>query len=223
MLRPVMRRSLVTLLWCGTRANTKGAISWVTGTHWRNRCAHARDHTPHYDIQPPIPQMKVILEPAYWTELLGETDADPSTLLRPTAEDVLRSWSVSRDGNSPRHDRANLLDRIELPDKSRDDPAGRLLEVRGEPGISPRWTAGGSRAATRSPGTVAQTPVAPRIQRRAHSCLDSVTRDRDSGERCLFRQGCRWGMSRWAPPRLFARMSSKSLLCMCHLRLSPTI
>jgi putative SOS response-associated peptidase YedK len=76
--------------------------------------------------------MKVILEPAYWTELLGETDADPSTLLRPTAEDVLRSWSVSRDGNSPRHDRANLLDRIELPDKSRDDPAGRLLAVRGE-------------------------------------------------------------------------------------------
>jgi putative SOS response-associated peptidase YedK len=66
-------------------------------------------------------RMPVILEVADWPAWLGETETDPSALLRPAAEDVLRSWPVSRDVNSPRHDRADLLDRVDLPDKSRDD------------------------------------------------------------------------------------------------------
>ena len=33
---------------------------------------------------------------------------DASMLLRPAAEGVLRSWPVSRDVNSPRHDRSGL-------------------------------------------------------------------------------------------------------------------
>lgn len=65
-------------------------------------------------------RMPVILEPADWPAWLGEQDGDPASLLRPAGEDVLRSWPVSRDVNSPRHDRPDLLDPIELPDAPRD-------------------------------------------------------------------------------------------------------
>ena len=70
-------------------------------------------------------RMPVILEPEDWPDWLGEEPSDPGTCLQPAAEDLLRSWPVSRDVNSPRHNRSDLLDRIDLPDRPRDeDEAG---------------------------------------------------------------------------------------------------
>ena len=57
----------------------------------------------------------VILEPNAWSIWLGEEPGNPAALLRPAAEDVLRSWPVSRDVNSPRHNRSDLLNPVELP------------------------------------------------------------------------------------------------------------
>ena len=66
-------------------------------------------------------RMPVILEPASWPVWLGEDEGDVSALLRPADDGVLQSWPVSRDVNSPRHNRAELLDPIELPDQPRDE------------------------------------------------------------------------------------------------------
>ena len=66
-------------------------------------------------------RMPVVLEPATWPVWLGEQEGDVPALLQPAAEDVLRSWPVSRDVNSPRHNRADLLDGIELPGEPRDE------------------------------------------------------------------------------------------------------
>ena len=66
-------------------------------------------------------RMPVILEPEDWPAWLGETEGDPARPLRPAAAGVLRSWPVSRDVNSPRHDRPDLLDPVALPDPPRDD------------------------------------------------------------------------------------------------------
>ncbi len=67
-------------------------------------------------------RMPVILEPDAWSTWLGEEPGDAAALLRPAADDVLRSWPVSRDVNSPRHDRPDLLDPVELPLASEDEP-----------------------------------------------------------------------------------------------------
>ena len=66
-------------------------------------------------------RMPVVLEPDAWSNWLGEAPGDPADLLRPATEDVLRSWPVSRDVNSPRHDRPDLLQPIELPTTPEDD------------------------------------------------------------------------------------------------------
>ena len=60
-------------------------------------------------------RMPVILEPDAWPTWLAEDVGDPAVLLRPAAEDVLRCWPVSRDVNSPRDDRPDLLNRVVLP------------------------------------------------------------------------------------------------------------
>jgi putative SOS response-associated peptidase YedK len=65
-------------------------------------------------------RMPVVHTAASWPVGLGEQGCDVRALLRSAAEDVLRTWPVSRDVNSPRHNRADLLDRIELPDAVRD-------------------------------------------------------------------------------------------------------
>ena len=67
-------------------------------------------------------RMPVILEPSDWPAWLGETAGDPTTLLRPAAEDVLRVWPVSRRVNTPRNNDAHLLDRV--PDAPVDDGGG---------------------------------------------------------------------------------------------------
>ena len=66
-------------------------------------------------------RMPVILEREDWPVWLGEEPGSPINLLQPAAADVLRSWPVSRDVNSPRHNRADLLDQIELPDWPQDE------------------------------------------------------------------------------------------------------
>ena len=59
--------------------------------------------------------MPVILEPDDWPAWLGEVAGDPSSLLRPSAEGVLRLWPVSRAVNSVRNNTPDLLDRIDDP------------------------------------------------------------------------------------------------------------
>ena len=59
--------------------------------------------------------MPVILEPNAWSTWLDQKAGDPTALFRPAAEDVLRSWPVSRDVNSPRHNRPDLLDPVDFP------------------------------------------------------------------------------------------------------------
>ena len=66
-------------------------------------------------------RMPVILDPNAWSTWLGEEPGDVAALLRPASEDLLRSWPVSRDVNSPRHDRPDLLKSVELPTVPRDD------------------------------------------------------------------------------------------------------
>jgi putative SOS response-associated peptidase YedK len=55
-------------------------------------------------------RMPVILEPADWPAWLGEVDADPAALLRPSPDGTLRSWPVSRRVNTPRNNDAALLE-----------------------------------------------------------------------------------------------------------------
>ncbi len=54
-------------------------------------------------------RMPIVLEPTDWPVWLGEEEGDPKTLLRPAADTVLRTWSVSTDVNSVRHKGAKLL------------------------------------------------------------------------------------------------------------------
>jgi hypothetical protein len=61
--------------------------------------------------------MPVILEQVDWPTWLGETDDDPTALMRPAGDGVLRRWAVSRRVKSPRHNGADLLDEILLPDR----------------------------------------------------------------------------------------------------------
>ena len=66
-------------------------------------------------------RMPVIVEQDAWPLWLGEAPGEPASLLGPAADDVLRSWPVTRDVNSPRHNRSDLLDPVELPSVSKDE------------------------------------------------------------------------------------------------------
>ena len=54
-------------------------------------------------------RMPLVLEPRDWPAWLGEEEGDPKALLRPAADTVLRTWPVSTDVNSVRHNGAELL------------------------------------------------------------------------------------------------------------------
>lgn len=54
-------------------------------------------------------RMPVILEPPDWPAWLGEADADPATLLHPSAENVLRMWPVDKRVGNVRNDGPELL------------------------------------------------------------------------------------------------------------------
>jgi putative SOS response-associated peptidase YedK len=55
-------------------------------------------------------RMPVVLEPRDWPAWLGETPGDPTTLLRPAAEDVLHIWPVGRRVGNVRNNDAGLLE-----------------------------------------------------------------------------------------------------------------
>lgn len=70
-------------------------------------------------------RMPVILEPQAWATWLDGKAADLALLMRPAPDGTLRMWPVTRDVNSPRHDRPDLVRPIALPDPPRDeDEAG---------------------------------------------------------------------------------------------------
>lgn len=54
-------------------------------------------------------RMQVIIEEADWAAWLGETEADPATLLHPLPEYILRLWPVGRSVNSVRNDAPEML------------------------------------------------------------------------------------------------------------------
>ncbi len=54
-------------------------------------------------------RMPLVLEPADWPAWLGEEEGDQKALLRPAADTVLRTWPVSTDVNSVRHNGVGLL------------------------------------------------------------------------------------------------------------------
>ena len=66
-------------------------------------------------------RMPVIIEADDRTVWLGERDGEARELLGPASEDTLRRWPVSRDVNSPRHDRPDLLDIVAVSDDPKDD------------------------------------------------------------------------------------------------------
>jgi putative SOS response-associated peptidase YedK len=55
-------------------------------------------------------RMPVIIEPEDWPLWLGEVEGDPSSLLRPVAEDVLRVWPVDKKVGNVRSDGPELLE-----------------------------------------------------------------------------------------------------------------
>ena len=57
-------------------------------------------------------RMPLILEQRGWPAWLGEVEADPAGLLRPSPAGTLRVWSVSRAVDSPQNDGAELLDPV---------------------------------------------------------------------------------------------------------------
>ena len=61
-------------------------------------------------LRPVHNRMPVLIEQADWPVWLGEREGDPSRLLHPTAEEVLRLWPVSPAVNSPQNNEAALLD-----------------------------------------------------------------------------------------------------------------
>ena len=70
-------------------------------------------------------RMPVVLEPEAWPAWLGGQAAELASLMRPAPDGTLRMWPVSRDVNSPRHNRPDLVAPIALPDPPRDeDEAG---------------------------------------------------------------------------------------------------
>ncbi len=55
-------------------------------------------------------RMPVILEKSDWPVWMGEDDTDPATLLRPSAEGVLRLWPVDKRVGNVRNDGPELLE-----------------------------------------------------------------------------------------------------------------
>jgi putative SOS response-associated peptidase YedK len=55
--------------------------------------------------------MPVIIKAGDWPLWLGDAEGDPGELLRPTGDEVLKTWPVSRRVNSPASNDARLLDR----------------------------------------------------------------------------------------------------------------
>jgi putative SOS response-associated peptidase YedK len=63
-------------------------------------------------------RMPVIIEQADWPLWLGEVDGDPTTLLRPAPEDVLRFWPIDKKVGNVRNDGPDLIERIKEAEPS---------------------------------------------------------------------------------------------------------
>ena len=66
-------------------------------------------------------RMPVVLEEDAWPVWLGEETGDVEPLMHPAPDGTLRLWPVSRDVNSPRHNRPDLVEPIKLPDAPHDE------------------------------------------------------------------------------------------------------
>jgi putative SOS response-associated peptidase YedK len=62
-------------------------------------------------------RMPVILEPEDWPTWLGKEESDPAVLFRPSGEDVLKVWPVSKMVNSPKNNGAALLEAVGKDDQ----------------------------------------------------------------------------------------------------------
>jgi len=60
-------------------------------------------------VAPIHDRMPVIVEPRDWPLWLGEEEGDAASLLRPAADDVLRTWRVSERVNRPANDGPDLI------------------------------------------------------------------------------------------------------------------
>ncbi len=57
-------------------------------------------------------RMPVVVEQLDWPLWLGAAEGDVLDLLHPAADDVLRTWPVSRQVNTPRNNGPELLEPI---------------------------------------------------------------------------------------------------------------
>ena len=57
-------------------------------------------------------RMPVIIEQSDWPVLLAEAEGDVPALLHPAADEVLRTWPVSKQVNAPRNNGSGLLEPI---------------------------------------------------------------------------------------------------------------
>jgi putative SOS response-associated peptidase YedK len=55
-------------------------------------------------------RMPVIVEPENWPIWLGEVDGDPTSLLRPAAEETLRFWPIDKKVGNVRNDGPELIE-----------------------------------------------------------------------------------------------------------------
>jgi putative SOS response-associated peptidase YedK len=82
--------------------------------------------TANETLRPLHERMPVIVEPAGWPLWLGEVPGDPTALLRPAEDDVLRRWPVSTAVNNVRNNGPELLAAVDDPDMpaTSEAPAG---------------------------------------------------------------------------------------------------
>ena len=66
-------------------------------------------------------RMPVVLEESAWARWLDEEPGELGAFMRPAPDGTLRLWPVSRDVNSPRHNRPDLVEPVVLPDAPRDE------------------------------------------------------------------------------------------------------
>ena len=63
-------------------------------------------------------RMPVIIERADWPVWLGEAAGDPSALLRPSPEDVLRVWPVDKKVGNVRNEGPELIRPVQEKESS---------------------------------------------------------------------------------------------------------
>lgn len=83
---------------------------WPDGTFTRSFTIVTT--TPSKDVIELHDRMPVIVEQKDWPVWLGEVEGNYAALLKPSDDDLLKIWPVSRSVNSPRNNGAELLERL---------------------------------------------------------------------------------------------------------------